>query len=182
MKTGKCYVCGIDNLDLCLNGKCKRCMSDYKRLWYEKNKCAIRSKQEVYRAENFERLKSADKLWRENNREKDAARVRDWAKNNPDRRAESQRRRRARKFGTQIFPITLAMLAERLEVFGNKCAYCGGPFEHWDHLKPLELGGPHMLSNMRPSCAKCNIRKGCMSHKLWMQKLTSHRSNCVHGL
>lgn len=167
-RVGKCYVCKTDGLDLCQNGKCKSCMSAYKRMWYEHNKAAIRSKQEEHREKNREKLRSADKLWRKNNRKKDALRVSSWAKSHPDRRAESQRKRRARKLGTQVFPMTLAMLASRLEVFGGKCAYCGGPFEHWDHFKPLELGGPHMLSNMRPSCAACNIRKGCMHPLDWM--------------
>ncbi|MBT2266408.1 HNH endonuclease [Rhodococcus erythropolis] len=37
---------------------------------------------------------------------------------------------------------------------------CGGPYQHLDHVKPLSAGGPHMLSNLRPSCADCNLSKG----------------------
>ena len=168
MKIGKCYECGNNNVELCLNRKCKACMTKYKRDWYLRNKKSVQDKQGEYREANKTRLRVADKKWRVANREKDAARVANWAKNNPGRRAESQRRRRARKLGTQVAAITQLELEARLAVFGGVCAYCGGPFEHWDHFKPLELGGPHILSNMRPSCASCNIRKGHIHPYQWM--------------
>jgi len=170
LNTKKCYVCGIEKPidEICLNKKCKSCMCEYKKRWYQANKSKIRKKQEVYREANKEHLRAADKLWRKNNKEKDRARTAKWAKDNPDRRAEAEQRRRARKRGSQVMRITPEMLKDRLLVFGNKCAYCGGPFEHWDHLKPLELQGPHILANLRPSCADCNISKGTMIPKEWL--------------
>lgn len=172
--TGRCYVCGRDGVELCSNKKCKPCMSDYKKKWYAANKATIRKKQEEYRSANRSKLREADKIWRRDNKGKDAIRVSKWAKNHPEKRAESQRKRRARKTGSQILPITIDMLAMRLEVFGGRCAYCGGPFEHWDHFKPLELGGPHILANMRPSCISCNISKGCKHPIAWMAQFESH--------
>lgn len=41
------------------------------------------------------------------------------------------------------------------------CAYCDA--DHWDqqdHCKPLSRGGAHHISNVAPSCAACNYRKG----------------------
>ena len=166
----RCYVCGAEDRPLCKNKKCGPCMSAYKRLWYERNKQQIKQKQKKYRLDNCDKLKESYKLWRKNNKKKDADRVRAWAEKNPDKRAEFQRKRRARKLGSQVLPITPAMFYARLQVFGEKCAYCGGPFEHWDHFKPLELGGPHILSNMRPACASCNVSKGYQHPLKWMSK------------
>ena len=43
------------------------------------------------------------------------------------------------------------------------CYICGIPFAevavHLDHVKPLAKGGPHLLSNLRPACELCNLRK-----------------------
>ena len=55
--------------------------------------------------------------------------------------------------------ITPALLSARMAAFGNQCWMCGGDFEHIDHVKPLSKGGPHILSNLRPACAHCNLSK-----------------------
>ena len=146
-------------------------MSKYKEKWYIANKKQIRYKQEQYRIANYTKLRAADKIWRNNNKEKTAKRVAKWAKDNPLKRLESQQRRRARKLGSQVIKINVQMLQDRLLVFDGKCAYCSGVFEHWDHVKPLELKGPHILSNLRPSCAKCNTSKGMMHPFLWLKVL-----------
>lgn len=53
-------------------------------------------------------------------------------------------------------------LVARLSMFGG-CWICGCDLSdglHIDHVKPLSKGGSHMLSNLRPACPTCNIRKG----------------------
>jgi hypothetical protein len=30
---------------------------------------------------------------------------------------------------------------------------------HWDHRDPLSLGGAHSISNLRPTHARCNLRR-----------------------
>lgn len=40
------------------------------------------------------------------------------------------------------------------------CWMCGGEWAEIEHVKPLALGGPHILANLRPSCGPCNRRKG----------------------
>lgn len=37
-----------------------------------------------------------------------------------------------------------------------ECYVCGGPYEESEHIIPLTLGGPDVLSNMLPSCVECN--------------------------
>jgi len=44
------------------------------------------------------------------------------------------------------------------------CIYCGGPFEHVDHLIARSKGGPNEVFNTVPSCARCNTSKN--SHPL----------------
>jgi len=52
----------------------------------------------------------------------------------------------------------------RMDLYGNKCAYCpNGLFEHVEHVIPLAQGGTHWPANLRPSCAPCNYRKGTRS-------------------
>ena len=55
-------------------------------------------------------------------------------------------------------------LAARLSMFAG-CWICGCDLSegmHVDHVKPLSRGGAHMLSNLRPACPTCNIRKGAI--------------------
>ena len=40
------------------------------------------------------------------------------------------------------------------------CFYCGGKFEHIDHIVPRSAGGSELLENLVPSCRRCNLRKG----------------------
>lgn len=39
------------------------------------------------------------------------------------------------------------------------CIYCGAPWEHVEHFYPLARGGPHVVGNVWPSCALCNVTK-----------------------
>lgn len=86
-------------------------------------------------------------------------------------RAENERRRRVQKLSTEVEKITVEMLQERLVEFGGVCAYCGGPHEHWDHMKPLSSGGSHTLSNLAPSYKACNLSKGSLSYGEWFSKI-----------
>ncbi|WP_399552357.1 HNH endonuclease [uncultured Microbacterium sp.] len=56
--------------------------------------------------------------------------------------------------------IGLAELNERFAYWGFACWMCGSPWEHIDHVKPIAKGGPHLLANLRPACAACNMKKG----------------------
>jgi 5-methylcytosine-specific restriction endonuclease McrA len=178
-----CYKCRVPQAieEKCKNKMCKGCFSDYKKKRYQENPIPTLEKTRAYRASHLIDLKQADKLWRLNNPGKIAAKAARWAKNNPGRRLEAQQRRRARKKGSQVIKITQVMLRDRLTIFGGQCAYCSGPFEHWDHVKPLELGGPHILSNLRPACAPCNIRKGQMTPNEWFLLIQAFNISYQHG-
>lgn len=156
---------------------CKQCFSDYKKKRRLADPEPTLRKTREYRDSHKAEISASGKEYREAHVEEEAFRVACWRLENPGNRRENEARRRARKKGSQVVKITKAQRADRLAVFGGKCSYCLiGPFEHWDHLKPLELGGPHILSNLRPSCAKCNLRKGKMPAKDWLL-----RCKAAHG-
>lgn len=76
-----------------------------------------------------------------------------------ERTRESAERRIRVKLAS-IAKFTPGQLRERLSVFGGTCAYCGANSPtHIDHVKPLSRGGAHCLSNLRPACPTCNMRK-----------------------
>ncbi|WP_209961193.1 HNH endonuclease signature motif containing protein [Micromonospora sp. HB375] len=55
---------------------------------------------------------------------------------------------------------TQEQLEQRIAYYGGKCWICRvAPWEHIDHVKPLSKGGAHILANLRPSCASCNLGK-----------------------
>jgi 5-methylcytosine-specific restriction endonuclease McrA len=41
-----------------------------------------------------------------------------------------------------------------------ECVYCGGPFEHVDHVIPASRGGTDDPDNLVPACTPCNTSKG----------------------
>lgn len=107
---------------------------------------ATRAKARALYAANPERSRSYTAKWR----------------NRPgyaDYNREMGRRHRAMVRTATVAPFTAQQLAARMAYFGNQCWICAGPFEQVDHVKPLAKGGPHMLANLRPSCAPCNNRK-----------------------
>lgn len=155
---------------------CKDCNRAKNKAWYAANGERSREAARRWQRDNAVRRAEYDRAKYLSNREAIDARTRDWVARHPERRSgiqsKSQRRpetlaarriaqanRRAARLAFP--PISESKLAERVAYFGGRCWICReAPFEHLDHVKPLSAGGPHMLSNIRPACAACNIRKG----------------------
>jgi len=104
--------------------------------------------------------------WRAANPEAAKVKMSEWIAANPGRWTELTRayggRRRAHKAATQTEPVDLAQILER---DGMICHICSGVIEsmtdlHFDHVRPLSKGGPHIAENIRPSHAQCNMHKG----------------------
>jgi 5-methylcytosine-specific restriction endonuclease McrA len=129
------------------------------------------------RAAHPERYRESAKRYARNNPEKVAERSRkwnaatrpwekperkeykrQWRQDNPDLMAAAQVRYRARKKAALIVRFTLEQLEDRLSMFSG-CWMCGGLATEVEHVKPLEKGGAHCLSNLRPSCRSCNATK-----------------------
>lgn len=76
----------------------------------------------------------------------------------PHRRWLSNYRARCRVYG--LPPVFDRFTCEDLvEQHGDRCVYCGGPFECTDHAIAVAAGGPHTLANVVPCCLPCNRSK-----------------------
>lgn len=65
----------------------------------------------------------------------------------------------ARKKNATVMKVTAGGLRAKLAMHGWACWICGGSWVAWDHVKPLNKGGSHALSNLRPACTSCNASK-----------------------
>jgi hypothetical protein len=66
------------------------------------------------------------------------------------------------------------------------CAYCGGPYSEWDHLRPLvkekqPTGHISEIHNLVPACQKCNQSKGNKEWRSWMFG-TAKQSPATRGI
>jgi 5-methylcytosine-specific restriction endonuclease McrA len=124
-----------------------------KMVWALKNKSKIRKANQDYYKRNVSKIMAYNKKW---------------TKENVLASRNKGHRYRVRKRGNTIQKFTKAQLEQRMSVFGFQCAYCGGSFDHIDHVKPISKGGYHCLSNLRPACRKCNLEKHNKSLLEWL--------------
>lgn len=72
---------------------------------------------------------------------------------------------------TEEIEEALKILA--LDPLNLQCAYCGSPYDTWDHLRPLvtdkkPTGYITEIANLVPACSRCNSSKGKSHWKAWM--------------
>ena len=124
-----------------------------------KIKWSILNKLKVRRANQLYYLKNMEKIIEYNKK---------WAKEHILAKRNQGHRYRTRKRHNTIQKFTRTQLEQRMSVFGFKCAYCEGSFDHIDHVIAISKGGYHCLSNLRPACKKCNQEKHTKSLKEWL--------------
>ncbi len=114
-----------------------------------------------YRAENPDQVRASQQRYRSDpiNQEIARERAKAFRLANPDLRSEYERRRRAAKTSRVVGFVTPQLLAAKISYWAERCWICSAPWEQIDHVKPLSKGGLHMLANLRPICADCNLRK-----------------------
>ena len=91
---------------------------------------------------------------------------RKWRRENHDRILARNRDRRALLKGAGG-RATPEQIEARMAFYGHRCVYCGGPFEHIDHVKPISRGGTNWPANLRPSCKPCNLSKHARTPDEW---------------
>lgn len=128
--------------------------------WAHKNPERSREIKKRYEERHAERLAARKRELYLQNRDTILQQTAQWRMDNMVASREIKRRHRASKRGVFVDRIDVERLEGRMAYFGNRCYICGGPFEHIDHVKPLAAGGPHLLSNLRPACRRCNSKKG----------------------
>jgi 5-methylcytosine-specific restriction enzyme A len=118
-----------------------------RRRYYVKNREQIRATVKQKRLATPGRFRSVDR-----------ARYR----RNPEKRQHQSRVQRAKRSGVDCY-ISLEDWKALLTRFNCRCAYCGQALTETnrslDHSIPLIRGGTNDLSNLVPSCLRCNQRK-----------------------
>ena len=122
------------------DGHTSRCKT-YRQAYYTANREQVAAYQREYRAANREQIN---------------ANGRDYRQARPEVVWVGNYRHRAKAYG--FVPLVESFThADVIDIYGDACVHCGGPFEELDHYPvPVALGGPHKLANVRPSCAPCN--------------------------
>lgn len=119
---------------------------------------------------NRDRETARHAAWRERNADHVAAYQREWHSTSEAARESRWRggyRARARQHG---HPIVIGEGDQEVTVkgviarYGDRCAYgypdiCLVAFSQLDHHTPVQVGGPHTLDNVRPSCRPCNLSR-----------------------
>ena len=155
---------------------------EYRRQYYLKNKERQDANAKAWRDKNRDRYNSRIQKWREENREKldspenrakKSEYNREYARNNRERLRDRNRRRRALKLGAKHVPYTTQ---DVIDQYGLICHWCGKNIDrtaprhnsglpgwelslHIDHVIELVNGGSDTIENVRPACAKCNLRR-----------------------
>lgn len=112
-------------------------------------------------------------------REHERQQYRDNYASNPD---QIRRRVHARKRGVAPIPKDADMVAE---LFGNKCAYCGGQHETWDHVVAVSTGGKSEAGNIVPACRSCNSSKKAKPLADWINsggQITEYMAEYMIGI
>lgn len=127
------------------------------RVYYTENREKILARSQKYRETNLEACKAAQR----------ASYRRAFIKSPEKFKARDLKRRALEKAGGHA---TGEEIRTRVASLGGRCIYCGGPYEHLDHLIPLSKGGTGWSHNLVPSCAGCNLAKGDLMPGEWMTK------------
>lgn len=86
------------------------------------------------------------------------------------RRASRSNAKAKRRGRPEIERIDAEGWAERLEYFGNRCAYCNRSADlEMEHIVPISKGGLHGIDNIVPACHGCNASKRDRSLVAWLQ-------------
>lgn len=128
----------------------------YLKEYNQINKDVLYEQKKEYRTVNKTAHLKRQNNWYEKNKEDVKERVALYKKEYPEQYRMYANRRAASK-KTDIIEIFTHQ--DIINVYGDKCFYCGGLFEHIDHYMPLSRGGSHTLENVRPSCEHCNLTK-----------------------
>jgi hypothetical protein len=84
-------------------------------------------------------------------------------------------KRRSKEYEV-LFDISLKEIRELLySEYGRRCKYCSNILKVsnmvCDHNIPLSHGGESVKSNLQMICARCNTRKGPLTHKVYSKLL-----------
>ena len=144
-------------------------IAEYGQQWYQANKGRVRKryeerKEEIaeckrrYHLANAERIRMCERLY---------------SQEHPEVHRNANRKRRALKLDAEG-NFTDEEFQLLCEAFENKCIYCHKEEElplAAEHMTPLSRGGSNDISNIVPSCASCNAKKGTKTYDEYIKQL-----------
>jgi 5-methylcytosine-specific restriction endonuclease McrA len=145
---------------------CIHCRRLVARRYGSEHKADVAARGRAWREAHPDKNKAKLRQFRAANRENCNEYCKRWYRQNKDTKRATVNRRKARKLeaaGT----ATPSQIAARVSFYGGRCAYCGGPYEHLDHVIPLARGGSNWPANLRPACGPCNLSKHTRTPAEW---------------
>lgn len=88
-----------------------------------------------------------------------------------ERKRQKEGKRRALKQASGAETVPAWVVAKLFDLFEQHCVWCTTrKATQLDHIIPLSKGGPHIATNLAPSCATCNLSKSAKDPHTWAQK------------
>lgn len=143
-----------------LRTTCKICTASSNAKWRQQNKARISETSARYWITHKDRLKQYDRERRVRTKVAKSRTDAAWRERNRERVIWYNRMNLSRTRAEWGVDFTVEQLVERMDFFGRKCWICRAETNGIDHVKPIVVGGPHLLANLRPCCPSCNARKG----------------------
>ena len=141
---------------------CKRCRAEYNAKYDASPKRkASRAKYDASLKGKATRAKADVKYAASPKGKASRAKIDAKRRASPKGKATTARHNAKRRSAYDITPrLTAADWRNILELYDNRCAYCGAEGDlQQDHIIPIARGGKHEAANVAPSCRRCNSFK-----------------------
>ena len=162
-----------------LHSKCKECINEQRKQYYEANNDKIAEREKQYRENNKDKIANRRKRYYEANKEKVFERNKQYRQDNKEKVAEYRKQYRQSPQGQVVrfnehqrrrtkeeqlgSGITKDQWLELMSFFDFKCAYSGETLSKdnrsIDHIVPLNSGGDNMIWNCVPMTRSLNSSK-----------------------
>lgn len=127
---------------------------------------------------NPEKHKAACKNWHEAHKEYHSMLVKNWYKTengkHHTKKKSANRRVLERNAGRLSSKVVQEVEFENIALYGAlTCVYCKDPIQgkyHLEHKIPLIRGGKNEKNNLAISCPSCNLHKGTMTDKEFLER------------
>jgi 5-methylcytosine-specific restriction endonuclease McrA len=132
------------------------CSTHYNKAYHRANAETLNARSRDWYQRNLDRA-------RERNRSRDPEKVRAatraWYQRHPFRGVASAANYKAKRLGVPGI-LTADGITARFAYFGGRCWVCRKPgADSIDHVKPLNIGGANLHSNIRPAHLGCNAAR-----------------------
>ena len=147
---------------------CTKAASDYSKKWNKNNPASAKASQDKWNKSNPDKIKAKRDKYRAANPEKTREQFLSWKANNPDKYKANKQKQHYRKLKVNHGCVNYNSINQLILLNNNSCVYCGGPYEHIDHIFPISKGGMNCVENITTACAKCNMSKGPKLLENWL--------------